>query len=242
MTEAIAVAVLAKAPIAGLAKTRLIPVLGAAGAAALQRQLIERAIETACTAAIGPVTVWVTPGTDHAVFQSARARHAVSLAVQAAGDLGARMLAAIAAANSPALVIGTDCPALRADHLQMAAGILRGSTDAVVIPVEDGGYALIGMRAAEPALFSGIRWGTPEVMEETRRRLRQLRLSWQEPCTLWDVDLPDDLKRLQALGMLEQLCEAAASSCPRLSRASTSHDGARIKEVDGRDKPGHDDY
>jgi uncharacterized protein len=201
MTEATAIAVLAKAPVAGLAKTRLIPALGAEGAAALQRRLIERAIETACKAALGPVVVWAMPDADHPVFQSAGARYRVSLAVQANGDLGARMLAAIAAGNAPALVIGTDCPALTADHLRTAAGVLRGGTDAVIIPVEDGGYALIGMRAAEPALFSGMRWGTPEVMDETRRRLRRLRLSWQEPFTLWDVDLPEDLDRLRTLGL-----------------------------------------
>jgi uncharacterized protein len=201
MTETTAIAVLAKAPVAGLAKTRLIPALGAEGAAALQRRLIERAIETACEAALGPVAVWTAPNADHPEFQSARARYRVSLSVQADGDLGARMLAAIAAANAPALVIGTDCPALTADHLRTAAGVLRGGTDAVIIPVEDGGYALIGMRAAEPALFSGMPWGTPEVMDETRRRLRGLRLSWQEPFTLWDVDLPEDLDRLRTLGL-----------------------------------------
>ncbi len=200
MIEATAVAVLAKAPIAGLAKTRLIPALGAEGAAALQRRLIERAIDTACKAALGPVVVWATPDSNHPVFQSARARPHVSLAVQAAGDLGARMLAAIVAAHAPVLVIGTDCPALAADHLRTAAGVLRG-TDAVIIPVEDGGYALIGMRAAEPALFSGMPWGTPEVMDETRRRLRRLRLSWREPFLLWDVDLPEDLDRLRTLGL-----------------------------------------
>jgi uncharacterized protein len=200
MTEATAVALLAKAPIPGLAKTRLIPALGAEGAAALQRRLIERAIETACKAALGPVTVWATPDADHAVFRSARACHRISLAVQADGDLGARMLAAIAAVSTPALVIGTDCPAITADHLRKAAAILRGGTDAVVIPVRDGGYALIGMRAAQPALFSGMRWGTAEVMDETRRRLERLRLSWQEPFTLWDVDLPEDLARLRTLG------------------------------------------
>ena len=85
------------------------------------------------------------------------------------------MLAAIAAANGPALVIGTDCPALTSDHLRTAADILRGGTDAVVIPAEDGGYVLIGMRAPEPALFSDMRWSTPDVMDETRRRLRRAR-------------------------------------------------------------------
>src|SRR5262249_58503393 len=95
------------------------------------------------------------------------------------------------------LVIGTDCPVLTATHISMAAGILRGGEDAVVIPSDDGGYVLIGMRRAQPLLFSDMRWSTPDVMDETRRRLRQLRLSWQEPVTLWDVDVPADLERLR---------------------------------------------
>jgi rSAM/selenodomain-associated transferase 1 len=205
MNEPVAVAVLAKAPLAGLAKTRLIPVLGADGAAALQARLIERTAATACAAAIGPVTLWATPDEHHPVFQALGARHGVALARQVDGDLGARMLAAVTAASGPALVIGTDCPALSADHLRTAADALRsgpgGGADAVVIPADDGGYALIGLRRAEPALFSDMRWSTPEVMVETRQRLRQLGLRWQEPFTLWDVDIPEDLKRLREIGL-----------------------------------------
>jgi uncharacterized protein len=200
MNEPVAVAILAKAPVAGFAKTRLIPVLGADGAAALQARLIARAVATACAAAIGPVTLWATPDEAHPAFVAMRA-HGIALARQGEGDLGARMLAAIAAANGPSLVIGTDCPVLTPDHLRTAANILRGGTDAVAIPAEDGGYALIGMRASEPALFSAMRWSTPEVMEETRHRLRALGLSWEEPVTLWDVDVPADLERLEAVGL-----------------------------------------
>jgi uncharacterized protein len=200
MNEPIAVAILAKAPVAGFAKTRLIPVLGADGAAALQARLIARAVATACAAAIGPVTLWVTPDEAHPAFAAMRA-HGIALARQGDGDLGARMLAAIAAANGPSLVIGTDCPVLTPDHLRAAADILRGGADAVVVPAEDGGYALIGMRASEPALFSAMRWSTPDVMEETRRRMRALGLSWQEPVTLWDVDVPADLARMKTVGL-----------------------------------------
>jgi rSAM/selenodomain-associated transferase 1 len=201
MSDPVAVAVLAKAPLAGFAKTRLIPVLGADGAAALQARLIARAVTTACAAGIGPVTLWATPDETHPVLQAIAGECAVALVRQRDGDLGARMLAALAAANAPALVIGTDCPALAAEHLRTAADILRGGTDAVVVPAEDGGYALIGLRAPEPTLFSDMRWSTPSVMEETRRRLERLGMSWQEPVTLWDVDLPADLERLRRIGL-----------------------------------------
>jgi rSAM/selenodomain-associated transferase 1 len=200
MNEPVAVAILAKAPVAGFAKTRLIPVLGADGAAALQARLIARAVATACAAAIGPVTLWTTPDEAHPAFVAMRA-HGIALARQGDGDLGARMLAAIAAANGPSLVIGTDCPVLSPDHLRTAADVLRGGSDAVVIPADDGGYALIGLRTPESSVFSAMRWSTPDVMDETRRRLRAVGLSWQEPVTLWDVDVPEDLARMKTVGL-----------------------------------------
>src|SRR5262249_21251449 len=131
------------------------------------------------------------------------AHFGVGLARQGGGDLGARMLAAIAAANAPALVIGTDCPALTSDHLRAAAGILRDGADAAIIPTEDGGYALIGMRspAPAPAMFADMHWSSRGVRDETRRRLSELGLTWQEPATLWDVDRPEDLERLREIGL-----------------------------------------
>src|SRR5207302_3313771 len=78
MSETVAVAVLARAPLPGFTKTRLIPRLGSAGAALLQARLIEQAAATACAAAIGPVTVWVTPDAAHPVFAAIRSRHEVA--------------------------------------------------------------------------------------------------------------------------------------------------------------------
>jgi rSAM/selenodomain-associated transferase 1 len=201
MTETIAIAVLAKAPLPGFAKTRLIPALGAEGAALLQARLVEHAVATACAARIGPVTLWGAPDESHPLFQAIGARLGVALASQDGGDLGERMLAAVAAADMPVLVIGTDCPALTADHLRAAADILRGGADAAIIPAEDGGYALIGLRAPARALFSEMHWSVPSVMEETRRRLRDLGMRRREPVTLWDLDLPQDLERLREIGL-----------------------------------------
>jgi uncharacterized protein len=203
MADPAPVAVLAKAPIAGFAKTRLAPVLGSEGAAALQARLLDRAIATACAASVGPVTLWVTPNVEHPVVRSVCEHFGVTVALQPEGDLGVRMLTAMPARNG--LIIGTDCPALTPSHLHIAANVLRDGTDVVVVPVEDGGYALIGMRVPEPALFVDMPWSTPEVMAQTRRRLRQLRLSWQEPVTLWDVDVPEDLKRLAGIGLADFL-------------------------------------
>jgi hypothetical protein len=150
---------------------------------------------------VGPVTLWAAPDQDHPTFQTLAALFGVALARQPDGDLGARMLAAIAAARGPALVIGTDCPALQPDHLRAAADALNAGVDVVAVPVEDGGYALIGMREPHQSLFSDMPWSTAGVMAETRRRLVRASLSWREPARLWDVDLPADVERLRREGL-----------------------------------------
>jgi rSAM/selenodomain-associated transferase 1 len=201
--EPVSIALLAKAPIPGFAKTRLIPVLGAAMAAGLQARLIERAAATARRAAVGPVTLWATPDESHPLFQSVAQRDGMAVRRQCEGDLGARMLEAMIAAAGPAIVMGTDCPALSAGHLRQAADILASGTDAVLFPAEDGGYVAIGMRKPEPAVFNNLSWSMPHVLAETRSRLKGLAMTWVEPATLWDVDLPGDLERLRQIGLSE---------------------------------------
>jgi rSAM/selenodomain-associated transferase 1 len=199
--EPVALAILAKAPVPGTVKTRLIPALGADGATALHARLIERTVETACAAAIGPLTLWVTPAPPDAYFTALASRCPIALAAQPDGDLGARMLAACQAAAGPAIVVGTDCPALTPAHLREAADVLRGESDVVVVPAEDGGYVLIGAREPQPVLFADMTWSVDTVMAETRRRLAQHGLTWRELPPLWDVDRPEDLARLSTVGL-----------------------------------------
>lgn len=193
----VGIAILAKAPIPGLAKTRLIPHLGADGAAALQRWLLQRTVAAAIAADIGPVTLWGTPTPDHPDFAPYKADAAVNLRQQPAGDLGERMHAAIAESATPGgtLVIGTDCALLTPERLQQAAAALI-EHDALIIPAEDGGYVLIGLRQADQRVFSGIAWSTGNVMAETRERLHALGWRWTEMSPLWDIDRPEDYQRL----------------------------------------------
>jgi rSAM/selenodomain-associated transferase 1 len=201
--EALGVAVFARAPLAGAAKTRLIPALGAAGAARLQRRLTLHALAVAQRAAIGRVTLWVAPDDGQRFFRALKTACGVALRQQSAGDIGERMAAAFAANAGPLLLIGTDCPALQPTHLVAAATALlddrRGGKDAVFIPVDDGGYMLVGLRCPQPGLFEGITWGSERVMAQTRQRLADLGLRWSELPTLWDVDRPADLARLRSL-------------------------------------------
>jgi hypothetical protein len=196
----VGVAILTRAPIPGACKTRLIPALGADGAAALQRWLLQRTVAMALVADVGPVTLWCAGDPRHPDFALCRAYGAVTVRHQPKGDLGARMSIAVreSATEAGTLVIGTDCPALTASHLRQAALTLQGK-DAVVYPAEDGGYVLIGMREPIEEAFEGIEWSTERVMEQTRQRFRNLRSHWEEPLTLWDVDRPGDLNRLMTL-------------------------------------------
>lgn len=193
----IAIAILARAPVSGLAKTRLIPALGAAGAARLQDWMLRRSVATARAAGIGPVHLFCAGELDHEAFVACAAGGAVRLHAQADGDLGERMLSAAETAATAAgvIVIGTDCPALTPDHLRrVAAELVR--QQAVVIPAEDGGYVLIAMQRSSAELFAAIRWGQPDVMARTRQRLATLGWHWAEPETLWDVDRIEDVARL----------------------------------------------
>jgi rSAM/selenodomain-associated transferase 1 len=197
--ESIAIAVFSKAPRAGEAKTRLIPALGAAAAARLQRRMSLRLLEVACRAANGRVTLWAAPDHRQRFFRAVQAQHGIELRSQTGSDLGERMANVFAAHAGPLLLIGSDCPALTAAHLAAAATALHDGHDAVFIPAEDGGYVLVGLRRPQPRLFEGISWGSDQVMAQTRERLMALGLRWLEPATLWDVDRPEDLLRLTGL-------------------------------------------
>ena len=146
--EAIGIAILTKAPVPGRVKTRLAMMLGVDGATALHERFVTRTVEAAAEAATGPITLWASPDETHPFFQALAQRIPLAFARQPEGDLGQRMHVAITQANGPTIVVGTDCPLMTATHLRDAAEVLRGGSDAVIYPAEDGGYVLIGMRRA----------------------------------------------------------------------------------------------
>jgi rSAM/selenodomain-associated transferase 1 len=193
----VGIAILAKAPVPSYAKTRLIPHLGEAGAAALQRWLLERTVRTALSAGLGSVTLWCAPDATHSAFVECRRLGRIALREQPPGDLGERMHLAVEASAAPGgtLVIGTDCPALTPGHLREAA-VALSEHDAALVPAEDGGYVLIGLRRATRRVFEAVDWSTARVMAQTRARLDEAGLRCREFAPLWDVDRGSDLARL----------------------------------------------
>jgi rSAM/selenodomain-associated transferase 1 len=196
-TGPVSIAILAQAPIPGFAKARLIPAIGAHAAAVLQERLTGRTVATALAAGIGPVTLCCEPDATHDTFLKMVARMKITLRPQPQGDLGARMLAAVAGSAGPVLVIGTDCPALTEAHLRSAASALREGNDVVLIPAENGGYVLVGLRKVQPTLFSNIAWVKSTVLADMRARIVEQRLMLVERPPLWDVDTEIDLARLE---------------------------------------------
>jgi len=203
--SAVQLAVFAKAPVAGEVKTRLVPLLGEAAAAELHATLVRRALATAREAGVGPVSLWCAPDTGHPFFAACAAESGAVLQEQRGGHLGERMARAFERllANGPAILVGSDCPSLGAADLRAAASSLA-THDAVIQPAEDGGYVLVGLSRAVPGLFERIRWGEASVMVDTRSRLRAAGARWREMPLRWDVDRPEDYRRLVVSGLLAE--------------------------------------
>ncbi len=191
--------IIAKEPTPGFAKTRLIPALGAQGAAKLADRLLRHTITQALTANLGPVELCVTPDRHGDYWRYWYDNKRIELTQQSNGDLGSRMATAAQQgieSGPPVMLLGTDCPQLDAPTLQAMAASLT-EQDACLCPVVDGGYSLLGLRKFDASLFCNIPWSTDQVTALTRDRLRQLGWCWYESDPLWDLDEPDDLVRLQ---------------------------------------------
>ncbi len=212
------IAVFARAPQPGFAKTRLIPLLGADGAAALQRAMSWRTLQVACAAAPGQVSLWAADAPDDPFFVQCGECFGVTCHAQCEGDLGRRMADCLRrqlALHERVVLIGTDCLVWSAAALEAAARALEGAAQLAFTPAEDGGYVLVGarrLRAGEHGeqvplqAFAGIAWGTSQVMAQTRARLAVLGWQrgrhWAELPPLWDIDTPQDYRRAQDAGLL----------------------------------------
>ena len=178
--------IFAKWPAPGAVKTRLIPALGADGAAAVYRKLLDHTVREAQASGL-PMLI---RGTGAPLEQLAWLAENVVVAEQGEGDLGARL----AEVPAPALVIGSDAPGLTAALLREAARALETHA-AVIGPATDGGYYLIGFSEPVPFAFAGIEWSTGTVFAETMRRFEARGIFPHVLPELDDIDTADDLAR-----------------------------------------------
>jgi hypothetical protein len=189
------IVIFAKAPVPGRVKTRLIPALGAEGAAKLAAEMLEQTVAEALASGLD---VELCGEPDPSGWYSGPP---LRLAAQGEGDLGQRLHRAAerVLAEEPVLLVGADCPALDRHRLRAAAEALKRH-DAVIHPAVDGGYVLLGLKRFSAALFGGIAWSTKSVARETLERLATLGWSTDVRETLTDVDEPADLPPLPGGG------------------------------------------
>ena len=176
-------------PDPGQAKTRLIPAIGAEGAAKVHKKLTENTVDLLRRNG-QPVEIHFSGG-DIGQFTDWLGCDAKYVA-QPDGDLTIKLLAALEPA--PLIFFGSDTPDLKQSHIQKAMEGLD-IHDLIIGPAEDGGYYLIGMREHHSFLFEGIPWSTNAVLKETLQRAEKHNLSVKLLETLSDCDRPEDLSR-----------------------------------------------
>lgn len=197
----VAVAIMAKSVRPGGVKTRLCPPLQAVEAAALYRCfLLDKIATVGALAHVCPVIAY-TPEDARAEFEGLAPGFA--LVAQQGPDLGARLYTTLSslltAGYHSAIAVDSDTPTLPAEFLQQAVDLLvHPRPDIVLGPTEDGGYYLIGVRAAHRELFERMPWSTAEVLDITLRRAANAGLETACLSSWFDVDTPEDLERLRA--------------------------------------------
>jgi rSAM/selenodomain-associated transferase 1 len=197
-----AVAILARAPRPGHAKTRLTPPFTAEAAAQVARACLVETLRRFPRATAIPFTLFLDGDLDDALLDMARAA-GVAIAPQGDGDLGTRLAAAfrsLRARGAEAVVaIGADSPTLDPGRIGEAVAALT-QCDLVLGPAEDGGYYLIGMRGDRDGIFEGIPWSTGRTLDATLARARSLGLTTRLLASHYDIDDAATLARAKAEG------------------------------------------
>ncbi len=192
----------AKAPVEGKVNTRLIADIGVHAATELQHDLIHHRLSMLTEAGLCDVRLMCAPDQNDECFLQCKNQYPITLADQTSGDLGERMFNGVEAALKQyryCIVIGTDAPALDEVRIQQAIEALHKNKQVVIVPAEDGGYVLIAMRQACRFLFQKISWGSAEVMQQTRNKLNENNVSFEELAVCWDIDHLADYQRYQNL-------------------------------------------
>lgn len=205
------IVIIAKAPQPGRAKTRLIPALGADGAAHVARELFTSACHEASLASHPSpdrpaitAEMCVSPHPEDPVWATLPAPDGAAWSAQVDGDLGARMADATHRASMDGhatILMGTDCPTLTHHVLTRMATLMTAhppelAADVALVPALDGGYVALGTRQHYPQLFTDMPWSTADVANITLQRCTDSGLRTVVLDALADIDVPDDLTHL----------------------------------------------
>lgn len=194
-------ALFARAPVLGSVKSRLAAGIGEAAALAAHRTLVADALARLADGDGWRLELWVAGDPAHPEVAGWCGRYGLEVRRQVGDDLGARMRSALAdmlTRGTKAVLTGCDCPTIDAEYVAAAFAELD-RCGLVVGPAEDGGYGLIGVRGEMPDVFSGIPWGSADVLAVTLDRARALGVETSVLDEVWDVDDLPDWERYQAL-------------------------------------------
>jgi rSAM/selenodomain-associated transferase 1 len=202
-TRANALAVMAKAPIAGEVKTRLVPPFTQEQAADLYRALLLDQLEHLQGLATAELYLVYAPDNAAPLMKQLAPLNFHCLA-QRGGDLGERMNFAFSdlweRGHHSVVLIGSDLPALPLTILETAFELLTASAGQVVLgPSRDGGYYLVGMNQPTPQIFQNMSWSHRKVLAQTMERLAGLGIATKLLPTWFDLDTVEDLAYLQSL-------------------------------------------
>jgi uncharacterized protein len=192
-------------PCEGRNKTRLIPALGAAGAARFHDRLARHTIRMAEIFRLTTKDTKLVIRLDGGSIQDGKAWLGdYDFREQGEGDLGERLERAVrdvfAEGANKVLVIGTDCPELDEATLVEAMDLLNHHS-VVFGPAYDGGYYLVGLSEPNSIIFQNITWGGADVLAQSLAAAEMEKLSVGLLGYLSDVDVPEDLPAAEvALG------------------------------------------
>jgi rSAM/selenodomain-associated transferase 1 len=240
-----AVIVMAKEPVPGRVKTRLMPELSPGIAAALYRSFLFDVLESTAAVPRADLFCFVHPPAAVGWFrEQVGPRYRVQ--PQSGALLSERMIAAFEElfrlGYGAVVMRNSDSPTLPAHVVGDALDALEHGRDFAIGPDYGGGYYLVGMRRSQPTLFRGVAMSTTSVLDETRRRARALGLSIHEAPRWLDIDTAEDLARLReqldpARRVERALCErteALLATLPRLQQRLPPDPPAAAREGSGR--------
>jgi rSAM/selenodomain-associated transferase 1 len=229
-----ALVLMAKSPIEGQVKTRLIGTLTAEDARllyvaflsdtfALMEDVMEEREDLS-------LVLCYTPEGEEEAFEDVE-REGCLMIAQRGDGLGERLTNCFADVFAlgfdSVIAIGGDSPTLPEEMIEEAFDSLETENDVVVVPAEDDGYCLIGMRRLHRRIFKDIPWSTSEVMVTTEARAKEADLSLIVGPAWFDVDTPEELERLKS-----ELAETKGTA--KFSRRVLKELAKKAKETGGQ--------